>query len=285
MVLAAPEGDGYTIVEVIIFLAISAFIMAAAMNLIKGKQNQTYFSEKLRDTQSQLNAWINSSSSGFTGADPATQHCEISGVRPVVKTGSTSNYTPACVYLGKAIQFPPNGAKGSTIYSYSVFGVRMNGSELPTNLNNSSPAPAVGLGGGQGAGSIDLTQPFSLLPLYVVSVKSTGAITTSHLVGFYGSINTDQQFDSSNGQSDVNAYQYNFGGSTTPADQSGGAQVINCLRMSPSCGFTPATPYPDKLNKLDICLSDGNQYAQITITSSSGIGADVTLAYKGTNCT
>jgi len=285
----ALRGAGYTILEVMIFLAISGFIMAAAMNLIRGKQAETDFTQKMRDTQSQLQSWISASSAGFTGADPTKQSCTApGGSRPTVKNIAPGPvYTPQCVFLGEAVQFPQDPAKGSTIYAYPVFGVRLNGGELPTDLNTSMPTPTAGQ-----SGNIDLSQPFSLLPLYVRSVKSSGldcsvtpcspsSNTTSHLVGFYGSINTDTS-TANNGESDVNAYQYNFGGSTTRAD----SQVINCLQMSPSCGFSPSSSYPDKLTKLTVCLTDGDHFAQLLVNSGNGIGADVTINYPDSlaNC-
>ncbi len=252
-------------------------IMVSAFKLIDNRQTQTDFNQSVRDTQSQLQAWINEVSAGFTGADPNKDSCStqlISGVqRPVLQPNLPGpGYTPACVFLGKVFQFPPDNTQGSTIYAYPVFGVRDNNGILPTTLQASNPEPAVGQAG------VDLTQSFSLLPLYVKSVTSSGvgsSYTASHLAGFFTSINTEGS-TASNGESDVNAYQYdNFNGSPPfAADQSGNA-VVPCVEMTGSC-------LPTKLKQMKICLTDGKSFAQITIDSSLGLGASVNLQYV--NC-
>jgi type II secretory pathway component PulJ len=264
-------SDGYTIIEVMIFLAISVALMASAMNLIKGKQAETEFSQKARDAQSKLQSWINNVSTGFTGADPSQDHCKISGLPEVVTNTSdpapVGGYTPECVYLGEAIQLVDSGSNNNTIYAYSVFGTRLNGGVEPKNLKTSNPEAAAGQGG-----SVDLTQSLDLTPLHVSS-------TTSHLVGFYNSINTESSTSAGNGQSDVNAYEYAFSGSpSTPADQ-GNTALIQCIELTGPCN---TADYPPKLSRLDVCLSDGKRTAQLSVISSSGLGADVTLTYK--NC-
>lgn len=256
------------------------------MKLIDGKQTQTDFGQKIRDTQSQLQSWIDNVSAGFTGANPANSQCALSSTgRPVVLSGAppATGYVPNCVYLGNAIQFTDkaNGNNDSTIYAYSVFGTRLSGGLLPTDMKSSNPEPAVGTGGGQqailGKPPMDLTQSFSLTPLFVKSVTSSAAstaYTSSHLVGFFNSINTENSA-SDNGQNDLNAYQYNFPGGNSAGDQ-GGATVVQCLEMltTSQCG---GSNYP--LNHLYVCLTDGKSFAEIQIISGNGIGADVTIKY------
>jgi hypothetical protein len=281
----AYRGAGYTIVEVMIFLAVSAALMVPAMALIKSKQAETDFSQKARDAQSKIQTWINNVSTGFTGADPSQDHCILSAGRPQVITNASSpppatGYNPECAYLGEAVQFIDSGSNKSSIYAYSVFGSRLNGVLQPKNLKESHPEPAVGQ-----SGSVNLTQAFDLSPLYVRNVKSSGVATAynaSHVVGFYNSINTEAS-TTSNGQSDVNAYQYTIDGSMTAPATPSNITLMSCLELLSPCN---TADYPNKLNWLHVCLTDGKRFTQLVITSSSGLGANVTLNYPDSlaNC-
>ncbi|HET6864126.1 MAG TPA: hypothetical protein VFH37_02940 [Candidatus Saccharimonadales bacterium] len=278
-------SDGYTIVEVMIFLAISLFIAMASWSLISGKQAETDFNQKMRDTQSKLQDWMNDVSTGFTGADPSQQNCSIVGGRPSIQTGGPST-TPQCVFLGKAIQFtdfPTNPTQAENLYTYSVFGCRLADcpntpgptDSSPTDMYHSKPKAADGIS------SLDLTETFSLAPAYVKWVCSVGACTSqpsqstqSHVIGFFNSLNT-QNSGTSNGAEDLNVYQF-----TIPGDfGKNSSQVDDCLKLLGLCNVTPPILNPPALNKYVVCLSDGKRTAEISIVSSGGVGAQTNLNY------
>lgn len=289
-----PAPDGFTIIEVTIFLAISAILLASAMIMIGGKQNQVSFDEKMRDTLTEINQVISDVPSGFSGADPAAMYCMTDGSgRPVIMSGSQpAGYKPNCIFLGKAIQFSSTNTPGVTVnnasnmYIYSIFGIHheSDGVTLPPDLVDAKPAAAVGqrIGTSQG---VDLTQTFSLNPAYVKSVTSNTvtpapgdtSYAQSHLVGFLLSLNT-QANTSTNGSEDVNTYAYRFDG--TPS-----GNVDTCLNLQSSpCGVPSSGGYsklnwPDRLTEMTVCLTDGQRTAQIIITSAGGYGAQTELKY------
>ncbi len=281
---------GYTIVEVIIFLAISAILFASAVKLIDGRQTATTFNQVMNNAQSQLEAWINSVTAGFAGATPGQTYCTTSGPGSRPALTSTPQATPNCIFLGKALQFTgtdtaPNSPYVDKIYLYSLFGCLYvncgSSGTLPTNLTVDNMTPAVSSGA-------DLTQVFNLSPAKVLSVTSSAvgsSYTTSHLVGFFNSLNTEQG-TTTNGAVDLNAYQFRFDGSSpTPADMPGGAVVLNCLELisSPCKAPVNADNWPEQLQSLNVCISDSRQSALLTITSGYGIGATVRWQY--TACT
>lgn len=276
-------SDGYTILEVMIFLAISAALLASSMKLISGKQAQVEFDTKMRETQSRLNDWVNDVATGFTGGDPTTQTCFLDGGgRPYINPNRApdTSYTPSCIFLGKAIQFTDqaiSSSADSTIYVYSVFGRRVIDpatGAIPTDLQSANPAPAVGTGGGQPASSADLTEIFSLGSSYVKSVTG-GSYANSHMIGFFNSFNTEQSA-ATNGNTDLSPVEYSFTGASTPADQ-GNTGVMNCLELLTTAPCNSNLPKP--LTSYRICISDGSRTAQITISSNGGIGAATSLAY------
>ncbi|HET7827640.1 MAG TPA: hypothetical protein VFK97_02125 [Candidatus Saccharimonadales bacterium] len=277
-------SSGYTIIEVSIFLAISLVIAAATWNLIGGKQNEAAFDQKMHDTQTQLQGYINDVSNGFSGGNPASQNCTIASSLPLVKAGAPgAGYTPSCIFLGKAIQFNDatvGNNQDEQLYIYSVFGCRIiscsaTSAQLPDSMTVANPNPADG-----SSGQVDLTATFDLSPAHVLGVCSMSACganpvqtNQSHLIGFFNSFNANAQ---SNGAEDLNVYQYPF--KQNAAKDSG--LVTKCLQVIPPghCHLTGHTN-PPSLTNYEVCLTDGQRYAVISITSNSGIGATVKLDF------
>jgi hypothetical protein len=252
-------SKGYTIVEVMIFLAISSVLFAATIGLISGKQAETQFNQKMRDTRSKIQDWLNDVSTGFTGGNPDTQNCVISGGRPQVNNGMPpAGYTPSCIFLGKAIEFPVPGPNADQLQTYSVFGCRLttcnSSGVLPTNLSQATPTPQTAL-----------TETYSLEPATVKKVTASTAPTNSLLIGFFSSFNTENTAQQ-NGNNDLDIDHFNFNGV---------GSAINCLELLPASGCNP----PTALTNYTICLSDGRRTAEIIISSQAGAGVQTNLRY------
>jgi hypothetical protein len=282
-------SKGYTIVEVMIFLAVSLAILVASMNLISGKQSETEFNQKMRDTRSKIQDWLNDVSTGFTGGDPDSMSCTKGpGGVPFVASGSPST-APICIFLGKAIQFTDENNKTTgpnqdeNLYVYSIFGcLRQNCSgsdtaQASTSLTDSTPTAAVGLRAQSGVTESNLTETFSLAPAHVTkvtAVDTAGKYGYSHMIGFFNTFNSEQN-DTANGAEDLAVYDYDFKGDDKPADQGGiGNLTLKCLEFANPCNSAP-----QPLKSYKVCLSDGRRTAQLTISSSAGIGATTDLEY------
>jgi hypothetical protein len=291
---------GYTILEVMIFLAVSAALLGASMNLVSGKQSQVQFDQSVRDTVSKLQDWINDVPTGFTGGDPGQLNCRIQGNTPRIDTGGPSA-APECIFVGKAVQFTDKSVSDTQsgfLYAYSVFGRRLDSStnQLTANLVDANPMPAVGQAN---AGNADLTETFSLGSAQVKSVTSSAIIPTtpavtpsgftdSHLIGFFSSFNTDTN-SSQNGNEDLNVFQFDFNNSDvqTPGNQPGGSGIRNCLQLiAASCKIPNwvgnSSWWPERVKTFIVCLTDNKHTAQISITSSNGFNATVRSDYV--NC-
>jgi type II secretory pathway pseudopilin PulG len=263
-------SKGYTIIEVLIFLAISGVLLGSAMLLISGKQNTTEFNQKMRDTKSKIDDWLNDVSTGFTGGSPDNQHCQVVSGRPQVQAGAPGpNYNPDCVFLGKALLFSTNpaGNANNQILAYSVFGCRVNPcasatGTLPQDYTQATPTPQVGP-------PLDL-ETFGLGPVDIAKVTVVSASLTnypgSQLVGFFSSFNTNV---GQNGNSDLSINEFDYTGS--------GGSPINCIMLQGACALGANPPQPLKSYK--VCLSDGKRYADVVITSTSGTGAQTDLQY------
>ncbi|MEK7626473.1 MAG: hypothetical protein AAB423_03940 [Patescibacteria group bacterium] len=86
--------DGYTIIEVMIFLVVSAGLLIAVLGLISGQQQRTRFITGVNDFDSQIQDMINDVEVGYYPAET------------IESAGTNSGR----IFLGKAIQFHRNTA-------------------------------------------------------------------------------------------------------------------------------------------------------------------------------
>jgi type II secretory pathway pseudopilin PulG len=85
------KKSGYTILEVLIFIAVSGFIFVGAMAAIRGRQQEVQFAQAIRDFDSKISDVVND---------------VITGYYPTNQTVSCSD---DCVYIGKALHFGSDG--------------------------------------------------------------------------------------------------------------------------------------------------------------------------------
>jgi prepilin-type N-terminal cleavage/methylation domain-containing protein len=165
---------GFTIIEVMIVLAVSAVLLTAVLATIKGEQNRTQFIQAMRDIDSKIQDSLNDVSTGNyahvfnggTGATPNknnTRTCSVSGAPPTPSLGGFSgapDVTPGinknCLFLGEALQFSTNGStagvpNNTRFFAYAVLGRRLkqdlNGNFVPVD-NFADANPTAMLGGG-----------------------------------------------------------------------------------------------------------------------------------------
>lgn len=301
-------SDGYTIIEVIIVLAVSGFLLVSAMTFLSGRESQVRFSQSMRNLQSKLQDWINDVPTGFAGGasgktDLSTIRCMLAGDRPQINRVGGGPNRADCIFLGKAIQFtdasaPPSDGQASNIYAYSVFGRRAlnepsGGERLVANLIEANIVPAVGLG--TVSGTMDLTETYTLgggakvLSITSQAVNAAGATVngTSRLVGYYLSFN--QLAANRNGSQDLRSYVYNLQANALPGNVD--PAVDECISLKPGSGCQktpvglPNDAWPQGMREVAICLgNDSNSSTAIlTLSSSNGLGASTKLEF--TPCT
>ena len=114
--------EGYTIVESLIFLAITGAIVVSAMFLIGGQQRRSEFNTGIREVQSQISDIINDVSTGFYDS-PSRISCTVPpfGGPPTLQTDASAELggDADCMFVGKVIQFASsdNGEGSAEIYS------------------------------------------------------------------------------------------------------------------------------------------------------------------------
>lgn len=137
------QQKGYTLLEVMIFIAVSASLFFVAMIAIGGRQQDTQFTQAVRDLDSKLLDVMNDINTGFFDNAGDIQ-CSTASGRAVILPGANEQGTnDDCIFVGKALQFNPrsSGSEGS-INVYNLVGQRVNGGNLVNSVAEAQPVIA-----------------------------------------------------------------------------------------------------------------------------------------------
>lgn len=268
---------GYTIVELMIVMALSLMLVLMAATFLAGRKGHTEFSQSMRDLQSRLQSWIDDVPNGFAFGSNTNSYCKTGGVSVQINQGARpGGNKPECIYLGKAIQFSDNPS--TQVYAYSVFGQRLDSAgNLVSTIEDAGPTPASGTAG---TGNADFTETYNLkggahLKKIIQSSGVTGSGQNSHLAAFYLSLNTDEVVGQ-NGNSNLVAYQYPVGNQPNVNDP----QVIHCIQNLGTCKMAVHPPF---LTKWELCFDNDSNKDTALLTlqaNSSGLGISTKLEFK-----
>lgn len=144
--------NGYTILEVMIVLAVSAGMFGFVTVTFGGRQQQVEFTQAVRDFDSQLKNIMNDVSVGYYPENTSIECEATNGVNryPRITTGIADSLgtNEDCIYIGKSIQFSPSGtsieADEDQIMSvYNVIGLRKDADNNdPTTVADAVPRGA-----------------------------------------------------------------------------------------------------------------------------------------------
>lgn len=235
---------GYTIVEVMIVLAVSGMMFIIAANFINGKQQRTSFFQGTNEMGAILQKVIDDVSNGHYSDVPLT--CSSSGagtpVNVSLTTGDTQGRNSACVFLGKVVHFYLKGA-ATQPQDYEIISVADARSASGT-LPHSTVAMVGDL-------TIQAKIPQSLeVPRMMVRDKTGAPKANVYSIGFVQSSGT---------LADPAAGTYTNGGQTV-------GMVYSDLTNKNGPATTAA--FGSNLNQAQsasICLTDGTRYANIMI--------------------
>jgi prepilin-type N-terminal cleavage/methylation domain-containing protein len=284
--MTQARSSGFTIIEVMIVLAVTGLLFLSASALISGRTNQTEFDQGSRSFQQQMQDAINEVQSGtYNGT---TSNC-TAGTSISFSNGSNSQGTnEGCIFIGSLLEFGL-GTNQDGENTYTLAGNRLqqnpvNGEEV-TGLNNAAPA-IVQLTSGQ----YDMTSNQLEYGLHTYSANGKSSMNYS-LAG-------------SPGLTPIGAFAivYSFA-SYSGGNIVSGSQQVNVVPLSNSqLGESETQLASDVINKLptspdsasgtqiSICAksSTTDQYALVTVGGSNNGQLGVTLnilgASNGTTC-
>lgn len=98
---------GYTIIETLIFLAISSLLFLSAVSTIGGRQASVQFTQATRDAQSKIQELINQVSTGYYPSAGYTCTASVAGLS-FTNISSVQGTSKDCVFLGKVLKLGAN---------------------------------------------------------------------------------------------------------------------------------------------------------------------------------
>ncbi|MEX0881443.1 MAG: type II secretion system protein [Candidatus Saccharimonadales bacterium] len=183
---------GYTIIEVMVVLAVGLVTFFAAIALFAGKQGRTEFSQAMRDIDSKIQSVVNDVGvSQFPGASQYS--CDTpSGVPVLTAVAAGVGTNEKCIFLGKALQIVGD-TDPRELRIYTVLGSRLSRSGDPPTTYNFDNSTGVNPEAIMGQGNQDdLTEtyllPFGVSIVSVNSYRDPGTTSLTALVGFYNSL-------------------------------------------------------------------------------------------------
>lgn len=114
--------QGYTIVEVMIVLAVSGALLASALLFMNGRSRRLAFENDITDFRTELDDVINNVSSGYYARSSDFQCSGASGVPSVSSSVSSRGTNADCQFLGRAVHVNKNW--NNYYYIHNVIGLR-----------------------------------------------------------------------------------------------------------------------------------------------------------------
>lgn len=220
---------GYTIVEVMIVLAVTGLMAVATAVAINGRQNVTEFQTSVNNLKTQIQQVANEVANG-TFPDHDGTYCQKSASgKPVLTTTPPADGSDGeCMFVGKLLHFYSSG----------------------TATNTFSVTPLVGLN--QDDYGSDPTNTYASAKLIADAGK-----TVTNTLG-YGMVLQSLKLPMNEGSfafvQSLNNSSYSTAG--------GYAQHINILGLGPSSGSSSTNQSQDELNAFNAALATGNTPAK-----------------------
>jgi Tfp pilus assembly protein PilE len=297
-----PDG-GYTLLEVMIFLAISSLLLFVTNVVFSGQAARTEFVGSMNNVNSKMQDWINGVSNGLTGntsagsahsgnyvctIDPATNAPKLTSPQSAddsVRGNAIGSNLP-CVFLGKAILANDNTSDKTSLWAYTVIGKRTYangaGTILVDNLKNAAPTAGVFNTDTSDEPEISLVEEYKIPNgaqiRHAWSSDNTNPSPHDTLGAFF--------IDPSNASNALLAVQYPLSASYDPTNWSGAGSawdIIKCINLdlpSQQCKITGSTPdnlWP--MSTWNICFEStrDDERALLQVISTDGHGATTKL--------
>lgn len=233
---------GYTIVEVIIVLTVSALLFASAVVAYNQQNNRTQFTNGVNNFAQEIQSTLSDVQNGFYPSnDGFTCTADPSGVinsgYPYFPIGSAKQGTNTdCTFIGKAIQFGPFGTNKMAMDVYTLVGRRL--------VIGSDSDPAVKLADEKPVGLDNLVDRKYLdANLQVTSVKSSNGVHKYSGFAMVSGNTSGSVSTGLNARANLATISGNINNSKTT--------FLNRIRLITTSNVTAAA------KGLDICIKEG----------------------------
>lgn len=266
--IPTSRSGGYTIIEVLIFLAVSSFMLVLAIMYVGGQQNKAEFTTAVRDFETKLNDIANDVATGYY-VKPVNFQCDNNSGRPVPSSSATDvqGQNDECIFAGTVLKFGENSNR-ELLAQFTMAGVRTNsGGDNVTTIEEANPFPVYNAGLQDAVVRSSLGYGVRVVCVAVGSSCTAGSNSPA-AVGFFSTFSSASASGQGSGiQTDVVAYDtVNFTQDLTASANN--LDGVTTSDLNPNGGVV-------------ICLQSGgtSQYALIRLGGDSG-GLGITTEIK-----
>lgn len=271
------QNKGFTIVEVLIVLAITGGLFVSAAAMISGRTAKTQFEQSINQITGQIRQQINDVASGYY-PNNANFKCEANGADFTITAGAKEQGTNSgCVFLGKALYFGVQGTDPQQYVSFPVAALQRNAA-------------------GEEITSIAAAKPAVIYP----AAPQTNSPNSSQTMPLQYGLKVSKMYHSGNTANNIGAVAFLSSlGQYNGTELVSGSQQITMLPLSgtaidrsiPAAATQINASFINSYNtfaastnkQVDICFDSGttNQSGLVTIGGGNGRELSVTLSIKG----
>ncbi|MDZ7786538.1 MAG: hypothetical protein U5L95_05520 [Candidatus Saccharibacteria bacterium] len=266
----AAFSAGYTIVETLIYLAVTGALFVSAAILISGQQGKTEFQQTVREVESYIADVNNDISTGYyPNADVTCTRNSGSEPGPeVVSSGSGEELGTRgeCLYLGRLLHFAPSGTTEQTLNTYTIIGTRRDINDNTVDATSLETAGAKIF-----PGLVSDTRQFSgVISFESLQYSDSGVDVDTGAFGFVSSVGT---------QSDLVGFGSSVSRTLAVDTTSVGGNDPNSMKNA----FDDSDKREQDPGNIQLCIKSNasDQHAIITISASQNTGGVNTVINTG----
>lgn len=272
------KNAGFTVVEVMIVLAVTGLLFVSAAVAISGRTNKTQFQQSINDIVTALQQNINSTAIGYY-PNASNFKCSNGGGTMAITSGTNASGTNSdCIFLGKAIQFGVTGTDPEQYVTYPIAALRVDTNNEEVH-DIAAAKPAVIYPSAQQPNAPNDTQTDRLLYGLTVS-KMFYNNNTGNTIGAFAVISDLSTYSYSNSQLQSGSQQLILVPISTTGLNDTVANIASKINQK-----LPASP--TATSGVQICFDSGttDQSGLVTVGGSGGQQLNVTLQIKsGKGC-
>jgi|SRR5665213_1413860 len=266
---------GYTIIEVMIFLAVSGLMFILAATFISGKQGAVEFKQGMSDANTQIRSVVNEVANGeYPSLSASSLSCYApanSLLPPVIGSIVTGNAaqganggqssgignTTGCIFLGKVMQFDVAGNRRNfNVYTIAARQTDASGLAV-TTFNNAQPIAVSQLTDPRGLeNGLEITK--------ILVCTSTSVCTQIGAFGFFGSFGS---YNATSG--DLQSGAQSIITAPVPGSLYGDSVAGTIGQIKTGLASNMMTPI-DNGSYILLCFQNGNQKGSVTIGGTGG---------------
>lgn len=266
------DSRGFTIVETVIFLAVSSAMFVSAMLLMSGQQARTEFRQATGETQSRLDDVTNDVATGFYSSSSGLECFNFLGTPGFRQTSAQEKGTsPPCIFIGRAVQF--GVADTTKMNLYTIAGFRQVSGVNTTSLDSTQAKATIAIEGSHPElveqfilpAGLKVTKAFyQVAPGDATKVSISGFAVASSLAN-YGGVSGGLKA----GASAVDIYP--LPGSLNVSQNTFVSAANTSLRST--------TPVKNPTGGVSVCIDSGgtNQHFILRIGVSGSLGSTVEI--------